>query len=285
VISFSATVSAVEQYSTRTNWVENTITNLIEIRMPRNHFVNQYHTNWVERVTTNVFDVFRTNRVTRRLTNNFAVEVVNTNFVDSYRTNWKIMNLTNTVAVNLVRTNFVDAYHTNWQAFVFTNWQTVLVMKTNSITQIVTNVVQVDLPIAVAASHAPAPKKAAPAPEAPVSGATPSDDPVIEVSRTTRPPANRLVEVQLRIRWPLDTADAPPVQQWRIEREDGAILSFGQEQELKKELPIGNYKVEAKLQRDEDSPAYTLRGTLTVTIKEVLVQQRPNRAKLASVSE
>jgi hypothetical protein len=117
------------------------------------------------------------------------------------------------------------------------------------------------------------------------SAAPASDDPIIEVSRTSRPPANNLVEVELRIRWPVDTADAPPVQQWRIEREGGNFLSFGQEQELKKELPIGNYKVEAKLQRDEESPAFILRGTLAVTIKEAIVQQRPDRSKLASVVE
>jgi len=93
------------------------------------------------------------------------------------------------------------------------------------------------------------------------------------------------VEVELKIKWPADTVDAPPVQQWRIERGDGAFLSFGQEQEFKKELPVGNYTVEARLQRDADSPSFLLRGTLAVTIKEAIVQQRTDRTKVASVSE
>src|SRR5205085_1238055 len=101
-----------------------------------------------------------------------------------------------------------------------------------------------------------------------------------EVTRTPRTATHNLVEVALKIRWPLDTADAPPVQQWRIEREDGNILSFGQGQEFKKELPVGSYKVEARLQRDQESPSFLLRGTLTVTIKEAIVQQRLDRAKI-----
>jgi hypothetical protein len=320
----------------RTNWVENTITNLIEVRMSRNRFVDEYRTNWVEHVTTNVFDVYRTNQLTRNLTNRFIVDAwrtnsvdafrtnivdsyhtnwlsrnltndivltrFQTNFVDSYRTNWKQLTHTNQVAINLVRTNLADVYKTNWQhvtvtnevvvdrvhtnfvnAFA-TNWQTVVVTKTNWVTQFATNVVQQNVPRTVSVAHA-APEKRPVAHAAPpaATGSDNSDDPVIEVSRTTRPPANGQVEVELKIRWPAGTVDAPPVRQWRIERQDGAFLSFGMEQECRRELPVGHYIVEAQLQRDADSPSFVLKGTLSVSIKEAVVQQRTDRSKLAAV--
>src|SRR2546423_221304 len=63
-----------EHAVTHTNWVENTVTNLIEMRMSRNRFINEYRTNWVEHVTTNVSDVYRTNQLTRNFTNRFIVD-------------------------------------------------------------------------------------------------------------------------------------------------------------------------------------------------------------------
>jgi hypothetical protein len=336
-----------ERAATHTNWVENTVTNLIEVRMSRNRFVTEYRTNWAEHVSTNVFDVYRTNQLVRNVTNRFIVDAwhtnevvvnsvrtnkvnsyqtnwisrnvtnaivltrVQTNFIDSYHTNWKSLTVTNQVAVNLVRTNFTDAYKTNWQNVTFTNhvvldrvhtnvvdafatnwqtllltnWQTVVVMRTNWVTRFATNVAQIDLPKTVpvtpSAPEKPAVSRVLHTAPATASG---SEDPVIEVSRTARPPANGLVEVELKIRWPADTTDAPPVQQWRIEREGGSFLSFGQEQECRKELPVGNYVVQATLQRDADSPSFVLKGTLSVTIKEAVVQQRTDRSKLAVVS-
>ena len=64
---------------TRTNWFDRWITNVIEVRMPANRFVNEYHTNWVTLLRTNVVDVYATNRVTRTLTNQVAVEASRTN--------------------------------------------------------------------------------------------------------------------------------------------------------------------------------------------------------------
>jgi hypothetical protein len=353
--------TAAERDRARTNWVENTVTNLIEIRMERNRFVTEYRTNWTERLTTNVFDIYKTNQLTRNLTNRFVVDAWNTNFVDvfhtnlqhrfltndiaiekirtnavdayhtnwssvnrtnsivlnrfqtnlvdSYRTNWKQLTLTNEVAVNRVRTNVVDLYKTNWQNlhltneivlnsvrtnFVdayatnshnlfLTNWQTVVVMKTNWVTQFVTNVAQLDLPRVVTVSAPPVQKTSISHVPVPAPSLNSSEDPVIEVSRTSKAPANGLVEVELKIRWPADTADAPPVQQWRIERENGAFLSFGQEQEFRRDLPVGSYAVQARLQRDAESPSFVLRGTLTVTIKEAIVQQRTDKTKVATV--
>jgi hypothetical protein len=309
-ITSSFPAMAAENKGTRTNWVENTVTNLIEIRMSRNRFINEYRTNWIEHVTTNFFEIYKTNRIARHTTNNFLVNAwrtnlvdsfqtnwkifnltndvvltpVHTNFVESYRTNWKGLTLTNEVAVNCIRTNFVERYQTNFQTQFLTNWQTVIVMKTNWVTQFVTNVAQLHIPKSVSVASPIVQKPAAPAVRA-ASASDSSDDPVIEVSRTPKPPANGLVEVELKIRWPADTADAPPVQQWKIERVSGSFLSFGQEQEFRRELPVGNYTVEARLQRDADSPSFLLRGTLAVTIKEAIVQQHTDRSKIAAVSD
>jgi hypothetical protein len=310
-VTSSFPAMANERTGTRTNWVENTITNLIEVRMSRNRFVNEYRTNWADHVTTNVFDQYRTNQLVRTLTNRFIVDSWRTNSVNSFRTNWQHVTLTNEVVLNRTRTNVLDSYKTNWQhvsltnevvvervhtnviaAFAtnwqtlfLTNWQTVVVMKTNWVTQFATNIVQIDLPKTVSVTQS-VPEKPAMSPALHTGPAVAGgpEDPIIEVSRTARPPANGLVEVELKIRWPADTADAPPVQQWRIEREDGAFLSFGQEQECRKELPVGNYVVQARLQRDADSPSFMLKGTLSVTIKEAIVQQRTDRSKLAVVA-
>src|SRR5438552_153119 len=113
--------------SASTNWVENTITNLIEVRMARNRLINEYRTNWVERVRTNV--------------------------VDLYKTNWQNLSLTNELAVNRVHTNFVAAYTTNVQTLSLTNWEMVVVMKTNWVTQFVTNAVQLDIPKPISVSQ------------------------------------------------------------------------------------------------------------------------------------
>jgi hypothetical protein len=39
---------AAERNITRTNWTERWITNFIEVRMPTNVFVDEFHTNWIE---------------------------------------------------------------------------------------------------------------------------------------------------------------------------------------------------------------------------------------------
>jgi hypothetical protein len=70
------------------------------------------------------------------------------------------------------------------------------------------------------------------------------------------------------------TAALLQVQQWRVEREDGAILLFGQDQDFKRELPVGNYRVEAKLKVEGDNPALSVRGTLSVTARETVIQPR-----------
>jgi hypothetical protein len=294
--AFFQSLTGAETYVTRTNWVDKAITNIVEVRMPRNVFMNEYHTNWVEQVRTNVVvrelprkvvvDFVHTNVITHYSTNyinkseerNVYIDLLSTNFVDVFRTNVKVLRLTNDIAVNLVKTNFVDRYRTNWQTLNFTNFQTVLVMKTNWVTEPVTNVVQLDLPAKSTASPVVAPKPERQAFKTPLGSA---DGPILEGAKTSTQPGNSLVEVLLRVRWP-DTAGARPVQQWKVEREDGTFMSVGQEQTFKKELPTGSYKIEVTLK--SAAPAQVLRGTLVITANEVVVRQKPSGKKLVSAN-
>jgi hypothetical protein len=213
-----------------------------------------------------------------KATNRLEVAATWTNHVTAYHTNWNTRTLTNHVAVNLVRTNFVDRYHTNWSMLKLTNWETVVLFKTNWITQPVTNVFQIDLqkqPVAAAAARSedvePKEAPAVTTSPAPAGWAGPL---AIEAVRTARPAANDLVEVQLRVRRTDNTTAPVQVQHWRVEREDGAVLLFGQEKEFKRELPAGKYKVEAKLKGEGDNLPVSVRGTLSVTTREAVIQPR-----------
>lgn len=311
-------LNAAETSVNRTNWVDRTITNVIEVRIPRNIFVNQYQTNTVEqfhtnhyvRTRTNIYERYLTNLVQHAVTNTIAVNSFHTNVINTYHTNAKILHYTNEVAVQVLHTNFTDnfttnllimqltnqiaitAYRTNVKTLVLTNWETVLVTKTNWITQPVTNFVQVDLPARRpgAVETRPAVKTASPVRVEPKTAtATAPSSPiltealVLAADLTTAESTNGLMEVVVRVHWAADGASSPKVQQWRIERSDGAILSFGQDQELKKFVPIGTYKVEAKVVRD-DNEVLIARGTLTVTATQVLVQQRAAVKRVASAN-
>lgn len=277
-------LSGAEVTLTQTNWVERWITNVIEVRMPLNQFVNEYRTNWVTQFQTNVVNVFATNRVTRTLTNTVVVDLVQTNFVVGYQTNRVVRMQTNYAAVNLFQTNFVDQCQTNWSVLTLTNWETVVLFRTNWVAQPATNVVQIELPPspapAVAAARetaaAPEPPAAAPA-KAPAPALPPAawDGPLaLEVVRIARPAAQHPIEVLLKVRWTDSAAAPPPVQQWRIEREDAAILLFGQEQEFKRQLPPGKYKVEARLKAVGDDLPFSVRGILAVTSTDAVIQPR-----------
>ncbi len=272
-------LTGAEVTITRTNSVERWITNVIDVRMPVNRFVNEYHTNWVAELRTNIVDVYATNWSMRTVTNQVEVTATWTNQVTAYHTNWIPRNVTNRVAVNLVRTNFVERYHTNWSTLVLTNWETVVLWKTNWITQPVTNVIPIDVATR-AAAVAPAPKEVVEPQETPLETAysastTSWTGPLaIEVARTTRPQAKDLVEVRMRVRWTANTTAPLHVQHWRVEREDGAVLLFGQDLEFKRQLPVGKYKVEAKLKPEGDNPPVSARGTLSVTAREAVIQPR-----------
>ncbi len=230
----------------RTNLVDRWITNIIEVRVPVNRFISQFHTNWVDQFTTNRVEVFATNRLVKVLTN------------------W--------VMVNVVRTNFIDGYQTNFKTLNLTNWNTVLVFKTNWVTKAITNVVELEL--AKNPSMTPEPRGVKEAGEA--KGAPPgSRGTVLALQAKGKAQRNRnnQVEVQLSVHW-TNGASAPlQVQQWRVEREDGTFLCFGQEQEFRRELPVGKYKVEVHAQRERDGQQLAALGTLAVSAQDVVLHQ------------
>jgi len=248
-------VRANEVNIAHTNLVERWITNLIEVKAPANHFVNQYHTNWVDKFWTNVVDVYSTNHLTRVLTNR--------------------------VVVDAFRTNVVQAYQTNLKTLHLTNWTTVLVLRTNWVTQQVTNVVDLDLPAkgpyksGLHASNQRSDTADSVAKIDPPASDTRATEPLaMAASRIPRLLPNNQIEVKLMVHWTNDTTAPVQVQQWRIEREDGTILCFGQDQEFKRGLPAGKYKVKVKAQREANGPLLAALGTLAVTSSEVVLQQK-----------
>jgi hypothetical protein len=297
----------------RTNLVERWITNVVEVRMPTNHFVNEFRTNFVEQRRTNVIDAFATNRVVVNafrtntvnayrtnwgaviLTNDIRIDAFRTNIIQAYHTNLRALYFTNQVAVQSYLTNLVDRYQTNWKTLHFTNWQTVLVMKTNWITVPVTNTVTIDLitnrftatdPVNTAAPASAAPANHAPAASEPVqskpgratswlplNGASLTEELTLEASSTGRSVLNNLLDVQIKVRWVADNSAPLLVQQWRVERTDGSVLTFGQDPVFKRALPPGKYKVEVRARRDSRGPLLAVRGTLAVSARDAVMQQ------------
>ncbi len=226
----------------RTNWIERWVTNTVDVYVPANRFVTEYHTNLVVRTQTNVVDVYVTNLVARHLTNHLQV--------------------------NLFQTNFVQAYHTNYKNLSLTNWTTVVVLKTNWVQQAVTNVAQIDIP----QSELTGTRDKATAAAADSTG---SKTLSIEATRGLRQaPANQ-VDVRLNLRWPNSGQPAGHVRQWKVQSQNGSVLCFGQDPEFRRNLPIGSYQVEVKAQPEPQGAVVAVRGTLAVSAREVrLVEQR-----------
>ena len=265
--------SGAEVTVTRTNWAERQITNLIDVTMPRNRFVDEYRTNWVTVVRTNVVDVYRTNWSMEKVTNVVEVAATWTNRVVAYRTNWTQRFQTNAVAVGMVRTNFVERYQTNWSVLDLTNWQTVVLFKTNWIQQPVTNLVRIDLPEPAASPTAEVPAKPAELSPVTTKVAWPGPYEIIAL-RTARPSAEGLVEIHMKVRSKGNAAAAIPVQRWRVESEDGTMLFSGQDPDFKRQLPTGKYRVEARLQSPPGNPPVSARATLSLTAQEAAIQPR-----------
>lgn len=222
----------------QTNWLDHWITNTVRVQMQANRFVTQIHTNWIQHVETNYLELYATNYV----------------------------------LVNLVQTNFVRAYRTN--LLNLTNWSTVVVLKTNWINQPVTNVVQVEM---VRPSTTDIPTKSAAGAEASAAlTPNPRAEPLkLEASRDALPAHNNQVQVILSVRWATGPQTPLQVQQWRVERDDGSILCFGEEREFKRPLPVGTYKIQVRVRRNASGPLTVGRGTLTITPREILLAQKP----------
>ena len=247
-----------------TNFVDRWITNTAQVQMQVNRFVTEYHTNWITRAHTNLVDVFSTNILFAYHTN--RIQQARTNLAEVFTTNVVARTVTNRYVLDKFETNFVQAYHTNFKTLNLTNWTTIVALKTNWIAKPMTNMVEID----VAADPVPV---AAPAPHTPLL----SEPLALQAARNPRRTPNNQFEVEIKVSW-TQTPTAPlQVQQWRIESQDGSILCFGQDLEFKRALPAGTYKVLVKAQRDTRSPMLAALGTLTVTPREVLLEQRPAR--------
>jgi len=273
--TFTARGSEAVVAVVRTNLVDRWITNTTEVQMQVNRFVTEYHTNWVAVVHTNVVNLYSTNLLTTYTTN--RIVQIRTNVVDVLATNLIARTVTNRLILDTYETNFVQAYQTNLKVLHLTNWMTVLAFKTNWVTKPLTNLVEIEMARDNAAVPPPA-AASVPAAHVPLIK-TPAIPEALSLQalRNARTTANNLVEVQIKARW-TQTPEAPvQVQQWRIEREDGSILCFGQDAEFRRALPAGTYRVLLKAQRNSEGPLLAAIGTLTVTPREVVLEQRPAR--------
>lgn len=251
--------------SVQTNWVDRWITNTTEIHMQVNRFVTEFHTNWVKRIETNYVELFTTNVLTKYHTN--WITRFRTNSVDRFSTNFVSRTLTNTIAVDSVRTNFVQAYRTNLLTLNLTNWTSVLAFKTNWVNKPLTNLAEIEMTVEPASAGLPAAKTAV------------LNEPLsLQAFRGSRSATNNQIEVHMTVTWTHGPATPVRVQQWRVEREDGSILCFGQDPEFRRALPQGTYKVTVRAQHDSNSPFLAALGTLTVTPRDVSVEQRPARS-------
>ncbi len=220
-----------------TNWTARYVTNVIEVRAPQNVFVNEYRTNLTQRAVTNTVtvDVFRTNFVTR----------YDTNLVVRYETNTVTRSVTNLTTLSL------------------TNWETVVATRTNWIRQPMTNFIEVNIP--VVATAPPRSESALVLPPAAGTG----DSLVLDVERTGRGASKNELEMKFKLRLASDSRAPLQVQQWRVERQDGAVFVFAPEQEFKRLLPNGRYQLQVKARRDAQSPMLSLKTSLDVTPEAV----------------
>jgi len=216
----------------QTNWTTRYVTNVIEVRAPQNVFVTEYRTNLTQRSVTNsvAVDVFRTNFLTR----------YETNFVVRHETNWVRRSVTNLITLSL------------------TNWETVVATRTNWIRQPMTNFIDVNIPVTAAAAAQPA--TAAPETKSVAAG----DSLALDVERTTRPASAEQVEMKFKLRLASDSAVALLVQQWRVERQDGAVFVLPPEQEFKRALPPGRYVLQVKARRNAETPLLSFKTNLDV---------------------
>ena len=230
----------------KTNFVERWVTNTIEMSIPVHRVVNEYHTNVHQRFTTNVVDFYATNVVRVVSTNNILLTVTHTNVLQAYQTNYRTLNLT--------------------------NWSTVLVLKTNWVNQMMTNVVELDVPRPMAQTQPV--QTAGNTKVVPVSDNAPTalDPVVLEAKRGSRAGGTANIPVEITARWSSGSARQLRVEQWRVEGERSAILCFGQEQEFRRALPPGRYKVELKARGA--GTTLTIKGTLVVSSNDVSMERR-----------
>jgi hypothetical protein len=274
-----------------TNWTARFITNVIEVSIPNIIFVDEYRTNWLRRDLTNVIDLFKTNLVTQFRTNLLTADRYHTNVVIAWRTNLKTLTLTNWENVVLIRTNWVNqpvtnvveftntilavvyrtnlvhGFSTNYKTLTLTNWESLVVTTTNWVTRPATNLAGIE------PSPAPAPAIAAAA-----TAATPTPAPNTEPVPTARAAdlaqkleldlvhigaPGRPGQFPIRLTLLSSSGSTLPVLEWRVEKTGGGALMVGSRAEFTAALPVGIYRVVARV-RSDDGTTRNIRGDTEV---------------------
>jgi hypothetical protein len=96
---------------------------------------------------------------------------------------------------------------------------------------------------------------------------------LMEASRGTKSAPSSQADVRLKARWANREGSEVQVQQWRVQSQEGSILCFGQDSEFRRNLPYGSYKVELKARFEPNIPVVTIRGLLSVSAREVRLDQ------------
>jgi hypothetical protein len=249
---------------TRTNQAERWITNLVEVNVPLNRFVEVF--------TTNVWDRFVTNTVSIELTNTIPVTAYRTNVFDMYSTN-----LVNVTATNVIP---VTAYRTNVQTFNLTNFETVLVIQTNWVKATVTNVAVLSMPApepaATSAAVDPATVPVASRPAVVISSTKPGAI-VVSALATGKSSVPRHAEVKLTAAWRDESTEPMNVLQWKVESDTTSIMAYSQGREFKREMPFGTYRVEIKATRGSAAAVLIGKGVLKITSGAVELAESPAR--------
>lgn len=259
-----------------TKWVSRTITNHIEIWMPTNIFVNEYHTNFQPRFITNVVEVPKTNWVGITVTNTQTVNLYRTNEVTAYKTNWLDRSLTNFQIVDLTRTNWVTAFQTNHRILNITNWQTVVEFRTNNVNQQIKQVVEID------GTSRPA--------NASVTSHEPTTRAETQPAGAAVPPAARLavnaeilgagdspgeIDVRLTAQKTQATGESFEITEWLVEREDAPVLFAMKEKEFKRSLSPGTYVVEMRARYVPSGREFISRARVQLTSSNIRVLSNP----------
>ncbi len=247
--------------TTITNTLTRYLTNVIEVSIPNNVFVDVFRTNRVRRDVTNLIDLYQTNIVLQYRTNVLTADRYVTNLVTTWHTNVKTLTLTNWENLVLLRTNwvrqpvtnFVEFTRTNFVMLTVTNWIPVTVTRTNFVSPPSTRPAEIAQPVTAAApvpilatTTTPAPK-AEPLPTAPAAdlGRGLELD-LTHVGAPTRPG-------QFPIRLVLLSASGAilPVSEWRVEKTGGGGLMVGAKPEFSTDLPAGIYRIAARVRSDD----------------------------------
>jgi len=285
--------------TTITNALNRYLTNVIEITIPNNVFVDEFRTNRVRRDVTNLIDLYQTNLVLQYRTNVLTVDRYATNLVTAWHTNVKTLTLTNwenhvlirtnvlTVdryATNLVTawrtnektlnltnwvnrpvTNVVELTRTNFIVLTVTNWEPVTVIVTNFVSRPITSSAETPQPIPAAAPALIPAATGTPAPDAePLPTASAAGlDRGLELDLTHVGAPTRPGQFPIRLTLLSASGDPLSVSEWRVEKTDGGGLMVGTKTEFSTVLPAGIYRITARV-RAADGTTKNVRGTTEV---------------------